>query len=164
MDQVAYLVQLLYSQLGITDTVMNGTADEATMLNYYNRTIEPILASLSEAMARTFLTKTARTQGQSIIYIRNPFKLVPVKDLAEIADKFTRNEILSSNDMRSIIGFRPSDDPKADQLLNKNIPAAANELPPKGAPLVVPKIPIGKLDATQPSLPQGVNGQNGTGS
>jgi len=162
MAQIQYLTTLLYGQLGITDTVMDGTANELTMLNYYNRTIEPVLAAIAEAMARTFLTKTARSQGQSVVYIRDPFKLVPVKDLAEIADKFTRNEVLSSNDMRSIIGFRPSKDPKADQLLNKNIPAAAGELPPPGAPLAIPKVPVAKLDTTAPLLPQGVNGQNGT--
>jgi hypothetical protein len=162
MAQVQYLQAMLYSQLGITEQVMDGSADEPTMLNYYNRTIEPILAAIAEAMARTFLTKTARSQGQAIKYIRNPFALVPVKDLAEIADKFTRNEVLSSNDMRSIIGFKPSSDPKADQLLNKNIPAAAAELPPVGQPLAIPRVPVGKLDVSQPSLPQGVNGQNGT--
>lgn len=155
MDQITYLTQVLYGELGITDTVMNGTADEQTMLNYYNRTIEPILAAIAEAMIRSFLTKTARTQFQSIIYIRDPFKLVPVKDLAEIADKFTRNEILSSNDMRAIVGFQPSDDPKADQLLNKNIPAAADQLPPAGSPLAIPKVPIAKLATDEPPQPQG---------
>ena len=162
MDQITFLTTMLYGQLGITEDVMNGTALEAVMLNYYNRTIEPILAALAGAMKRTFLTKTARSQGQSIIYIRDPFKLVPVADLAEIADKFTRNEVLSSNDMRSIIGFRPSTDPKADVLLNKNLPAAAGTLPAPGAPLVIPKVPVGKIDTTEPSLPQGGNSQNGT--
>jgi hypothetical protein len=167
MAQVQYLTTMLYGQLGITEEVMNGTADEATMINYYNRTVEPILAAIAEAMKRTFLTKTARTQGQSIVYIRNPFLLVPVKDLAEIADKFTRNEILSSNDMRSLIGFRPSKDPKADQLLNKNIPAAYGELPKNGValqkPQLPPKSPFPQVPAI-PSVPvnlQGVNGQNG---
>ena len=155
MSQIEYLTNLLYSQLGLTDTIMNGSAPEEVMLAYYNRTIEPILAAIAGAMARTFLTKTARSQGQSIVYIRDPFKLVPVKDLAEIADKFTRNEVLSSNDMRSIIGFRPSDDPKADQLLNKNIPAAAGELPPVGTPLVIPKVPIAKIATDAPTQPQG---------
>jgi putative sterol carrier protein len=164
MSQIEYLTTMLYGQLGITEAVMNGTADEATMINYYNRTIEPILAAFTEAMIRTFLTKTARSQGQWILYLRDPFKLVPVKDLAEIADKFTRNEVLSSNDMRSVIGFRPSDDPKANVLLNKNIPAAAGELPPPGTPLAIPKVPIAKIAAPAPSIPldQGVNGQNGT--
>lgn len=155
MDQITYLTGLLYGQLGLDETVMNGLALEPTMLNYYNRTIEPILAAITEAMTRAFITKTARSQGQSIIYIRDPFKLVPVAALAEIADKFTRNEVLSSNDMRSIIGFQPSSDPKADQLLNKNIPAAAAELPPPGAPLAVPKIPVGKINTDQSAQPQG---------
>ena len=158
MAQVEYLTTLLYSQLGITDTVMNGTADETTMLNYYNRTVEPLLRAMTEAMIRTFLTKTARAQGQSIVYIRNPFSLVPVKDLAEIADKFTRNEVLSSNDMRSIIGFQPSKDPKADQLLNKNLPIVQTILPKDGAALVKPTIPSQPITP----LPQGANGQNGT--
>lgn len=170
MAQIEFLTTMLYGQLGLTEAVMNGTADEPTMLNYYNRTIEPVLGAIAEAMVRTFLTKTARSQGQWIIYIRDPFKLVPVKDLAEIADKFTRNEILSSNDMRSIVGFRPSSDPKADKLLNKNIPAAAAELPPAGAPLAIPRVPAAKLEGSEPSregaslpsIPQGVNGQNGS--
>jgi Phage portal protein len=164
MDQITYLTTVLYGQLGITDTVMNGTALEPVMLNYYNRTVEPILAAMAQAMIMTFVTKTARSQGQSIIYIRDPFKLVPVADLAEIADKFTRNEVLSSNDMRAIIGFQPSNDPKANLLLNKNIPAAAGTLPPKGAPLIIPKVPTGKLDTTAPPTPEGVPSQNGTGS
>lgn len=164
MDQITYLTALLYSQLGITSAVMDGSADEATMLNYYNRTIEPILAAASEAMARTFLTNTARTQGQAIMYIRNPFLLVPVADLAEIADKFTRNEVLSSNDMRSIIGFRPSSDPKANQLLNKNLPIVQTVLPPAGQPLVKPTIPSKPFNQIPQGTPQGVNGQNGTGN
>ena len=164
MDQVTYLTAMLYGQLGITDAVMNGTADEPTMLNYYNRTIEPILAAVTESMARTFLTRTARSQGQSIVYIRDPFKLVPVKDLAEIADKFTRNEVLSSNDLRSIVGFRPSQDPKADQLLNKNLPIAQTILPAAGQPLVKPVVPAFKAPEVAPREPQGVNGQNGTGT
>lgn len=164
MDQITYLTNTLYGQLGITDTVMNGTADEPTMLNYYNRTIEPILAAIAEAMIRAFLTKTARTQGQSIIYIRDPFKLVPVKDLAEIADKFTRNEVLSSNDMRAIVGFQPSDDPKADVLLNKNIPAAYGQLPEDGVALKKPKLPPKSPFPQVPTIPEGVSSQNGTGS
>jgi len=123
LSQVEYLTKMLYSQLGVTEEVFNGTADEKTMLNYYNRTIEPILGAISEAIARTFLTKTARTQLQSVVYIRDPFKLVAISDVAEIADKFTRNEILSSNEVRGIIGFKPSKDPKADELTNKNLPA-----------------------------------------
>ena len=164
MDQIKYLTDMLYGQLGITDAVMNGTADEPTMINYYNRTIEPILAALAGAMIRAFLTKTARSQGQSIIYIRDPFKLVPVKDLAEIADKFTRNEILSSNDMRAIVGFQPSDDPKANQLLNKNIPAAYGELPQNGVALKKPSLPPKSPFPQVPAIPEGVSSQNGTGS
>lgn len=122
LKQVEYLTAMLYSQLGITEEVMNGTADEAAMINYHNRTIEPILTAIVEAMRRTFLTKTARTQRQSIVFFRDPFKLVPVGDLAEIADKFTRNEILSSNEFRGILGFKPSKEPKADQLVNSNMP------------------------------------------
>ena len=123
LKQVEFLTGLLYAQLGLTEEVFNGTADEKTMLNYYNRTIEPILAALAEGMKRTFLTKTARSQKQSIDYFRNPFDYVAVGDIAEIADKLTRNEILSSNEIRSVIGFQPSKDPKADQLINKNLPA-----------------------------------------
>lgn len=123
MERVKYLVGMLYAQLGLTEEVMNGTADEKAMLNYNNRTIEPILAAITEAMKRSFLTKTARSQRQSIAYFRNPFKLVPIEDIAEIADKFTRNEILSANEIRSVIGLRPSTDPKADELRNSNMPA-----------------------------------------
>jgi Phage portal protein len=168
MDQVTFLTNMLYSQLGLTDTIMNGTADEDTMLGYYNRTIEPILAAITEAMVRTFLTKTARSQGQSIIYIRDPFKLVPVKDLAEIADKFTRNEVLSSNEMRSIIGFKPSTDPKANQLLNKNIPAAYGELPVQSkngeVALTKPQLPSKSPFPQITAIPQGVSSQNGSSS
>jgi hypothetical protein len=164
MDQIKYLTDMLYGQLGITDSVMNGTADEPTMINYYNRTIEPILAAIAGAMVRAFLTKTARSQNQSIIYIRDPFKLVPVKDLAEIADKFTRNEILSSNDMRAIVGFQPSDDPKANVLLNKNIPAAYGELPQDGVALKKPKLPPKSAFPQVPAIPEGVSSQNGSGN
>lgn len=121
MKQIEYLTAQLYSQLGITQTIMDGTADDKTMLNYYNRTIEPIVAAIADERKRKFLTKTARTQGQSIMFFRDPFKLVPVNDLAEIADKLTRNEIATSNEMRQVIGWKPSDDPKADQLVNSNI-------------------------------------------
>jgi hypothetical protein len=122
LKQVEYLVEMLYGQLGITAEVMNGTANEATMLNYYNRTVEPVLAAITEAMKRTFLTKTARTQGQSILFFRDPFKFVPVEQIAEIADKFTRNEIVSGNEIRGFMGIRPSKDPKADELRNSNMP------------------------------------------
>lgn len=127
LKQVEYLTALLYGQLGLTQEIMNGTADEKTMLNYNNRTIEPVLDAIVEAMRRAFLTKTARSQRQTINYFRDPFKLVPVNDIAEIADKFTRNEILSSNEIRSVIGFQPSKDPKADKLQNSNMPAPSEE-------------------------------------
>jgi hypothetical protein len=122
LEQIKLLTDQLYIQLGLTVEVMNGTADEKAMLNYFNRTIEPVIQAIAEAMKRTFLTKTARTQGQSIMYFRDPFKLVPMEVIAEIADKFTRNEIASSNEMRQAIGWRPSKDPKADQLRNSNMP------------------------------------------
>ena len=121
MKQIEYLTNMLYSQLGMTPSVLDGTADEKTMLNYNNRTIEPIVAAFTGAMKRTFLSKTARTQGQTIMAFRDPFKLVPVDNMAEIADKFTRNEILTSNEVRQILGFKPANDPKADQLVNSNI-------------------------------------------
>lgn len=123
MSQVEYLTSMLYSQLGMTQGVLDGSANEKEMLNYYSRITEPILSALVNAMKRTFLTKTARTQGQSIVYFRDPFKLVPVNEIAEIADKFTRNEIMSSNEIRQVIGLSPSDDPNADKLQNKNLKA-----------------------------------------
>lgn len=122
LKQVEFLTAMLYSQLGITEEVMNGTADEKTMLNYRNRTVNPILDAIVEAMHRTFLTKTARTQGQAIRYYRTPFSLVPLSEVADIADKFARNEILSSNEIRQFIGVEPSADPKADELRNSNMP------------------------------------------
>lgn len=121
LKQIEYLMDQLYSQLGLSKAIFDGTADEATMLNYYNRTIEPVLRAICEALNRTFVTKTARTQGQMIDFARDPFKLVPISQLAEIADKFTRNEILSSNEFRGIIGFKPAEDPKADELRNSNL-------------------------------------------
>ena len=121
MKQIEYLTSMLYSQLGITQTILDGTADDKTMLNYYNRTIEPIVSAIVDEMKRKFLTKTARTQGQSIMFFRDPFKLVPINDIAEIADKFTRNEIMTSNEIRQIVGMKPSNDPKADELRNSNI-------------------------------------------
>ena len=121
MKQIEYLTNMLYSQLGITQAVMDGTADEKTMLRYYNATIEPFVATVVDEIKRKFLTKTARAQHQSILYFRDPFSLVPVNDIAEIADKFTRNEIMTSNEIRQIVGMKPSDDPKADQLVNSNI-------------------------------------------
>lgn len=130
MKQIEYLTSMLYSQLGITQGVLDGTADEQTMLNYYSRTIEPIISAITDEMIRKFLSKTARTQGQSIVFFRDPFKLVPAKELAEIADKFTRNEIMSKNEFRQIIGRKPSKDPKADQLINSNISQPDNAKPP----------------------------------
>lgn len=126
MKQIEYLTSMLYSQLGITQGILDGTADEKTMMNYYSRTIEPIVAAVVDEMKRKFLTKTARTQLKSIVYFRDPFKLVPVTQLADIADTFTRNEILSSNEIRQIIGRKPSKDPKADQLVNSNLNQANN--------------------------------------
>jgi hypothetical protein len=122
LAQVEFLTEMLYGQLGLTEEVMNGTADEKAMLNYWNRTIEPVLGAITEAMIRTFLTKTARTQRQSVMFFRDPFRLVPVENIAEIADKFTRNEIMTSNEMRQAVGLAPHPDPKADQLLNSNMP------------------------------------------
>jgi hypothetical protein len=127
MSQIEYLTSMLYSQLGITQSILDGTADEKTMLNYNNRTIEPIISAIVDEMKRKFLTKTARSQNQSISFFRDPFKLVPVNEIAEIADKFTRNEIVTSNEMRQIIGMKPSDDPRADELRNKNLSAPAEE-------------------------------------
>ena len=121
MKQIEYLTSMLYSQLGITQSILDGTADEKTMLNYYTRTIEPIISAIVDEMKRKFLTKTARTQGQSIVFFRDPFKLVPVNEIAEIADKMTRNEIMTSNEIRQEIGLKPSDDPKADKLENSNL-------------------------------------------
>lgn len=122
LDQVQYLTDMLYSQLGLTDEIMKGTADEKAMLNYWNRTVEPLLQAIVESMRRTFLTKTARTQLQSVLFFRDPFRLVPIENIAEIADKFTRNEIMTSNEIRQVIGMVPSKDPKADKLANANMP------------------------------------------
>lgn len=148
MKQVEYLTNMLYGQLGITQTILDGTADDKTMLNYYNRTIEPIMSAIVDEMKRKFLTKTARSQGQSIMFFRDPFKLVPVNDIAEIADKFTRNEIMTSNEIRQIIGMKPSEDPKADQLLNSNISHPAEEIE-------------GISDSTEENKDEGGQNQNG---
>ena len=126
MSQIEYLTNMLYSQLGITKEILEGTASEQVMLNYYNRTIEPILSAITLEMNRKFLTKTARSQRQSIVFFRDPFKLVPINQIAEIADKFTRNEIMSSNEIRQIVGMKPVDDEKADELRNKNLNAQDN--------------------------------------
>lgn len=127
MKQIEYLTNMLYSQLGITQAILDGSADEKTMLNYYNRTIEPILAAITDEMRRKFLSKTARSQNQTVTFFRDPFKLVPVNDIAEIADKFTRNEIMTSNEIRQVVGMKPSDDPNADVLRNKNLSASAED-------------------------------------
>lgn len=134
MKQIEYLTNLLFSQLGITQAILDGSADEQTMLNYHNRTIEPIVAAIVDELKRKFLSKTARAQKQSILYFRDPFKLVPVGQLAEISDKLTRNEIATSNEMRQVIGWKPSDDPGADELRNKNLNASENEVSPQTAP------------------------------
>ena len=133
LKQIEYLTELVFSQLGITQSILDGTADEKTMLNYYNRTIEPIVSVIADEMKRKFLSKTARSQSQSILFFRDPFKLAPINDIAEIADKFTRNEIMSKNEIRQIVGMKPSDDPKADQLINSNIshPDEGSEVPNK---------------------------------
>lgn len=131
MKQVEYLTGMLYSQLGLTQSIMDGSANDKTMLNYYNRTIEPILAAIVDEIKRKFLTKTARTQGQTIMYFRDPFKLVPVNDIAEIADKFTRNEIMTSNEIRQIVGMKPADDPSADELRNKNLNQSSEDIAAK---------------------------------
>lgn len=128
LKQVEYLTNMVYSQLGITQSVLDGTADEKTMLNYMNRTVEPIISAIVDELKRKFLTKTARSQLQSIVYFRDPFRLVPVNDIAEIADKFTRNEIMTSNEIRQIVGMQPSKDPKADELVNSNISQAKQDM------------------------------------
>ena len=130
MKQIEYLTSMLYSQLGITQGVLDGTADEQTMLNYHSRAVEPIISAFVDEMKRKFLTKTARSQNQSIMFFRDPFKLVPVDKLAELADKFTRNEIMSKNEIRQIVGMKPSDDPKADQLINSNISQPTDQVQP----------------------------------
>lgn len=146
MKQIEYLTNMFYSQIGVTPSVLDGTADEKTMLNYNNRTVEPIVAAIVNALKRCFLSKTARTQGQTIMSFHNPFKLVPINNIADIADKFTRNEILSSNEIRQIIGFKPSDDPKADRLVNSNI-SQPNDGDPNGA------TPVDATPAKSPKFP-----------
>ena len=133
MKQVEYLTGMLYSQLGLTQSIMDGSADDKTMLNYYNRTVEPILAAITDEIKRKFLTKTARAQKQTVMYFRDPFKLTPVVDLAEIADKFTRNEIMTSNEIRQIVGMKPATDPSADELRNKNLNQSIEEVGNKKA-------------------------------
>lgn len=127
MPQVEYLTSTLYSQLGITAEILNGSASEETMMNYYSRTIEPCISAIVDGMKIKFLTKTARSQKQSLVFFRDPFKLVPTSNLAELADKFTRNEIMSSNEFRQIVGLLPANDPKADELRNKNLNAGEGQ-------------------------------------
>lgn len=146
MSQIEYLTSMLYSQLGITQSILDGTADEKTMLNYNNRTIEPIISAIVDEMKRKFLTKTARSQHQSISFFRDPFKLVPVNDIAEIADKFTRNEIMTSNEIRQVVGMKPSEDPRADELRNKNLSA------PSGSNQQSKEMPIAEVDSIRDSV------------
>lgn len=129
MAQIEYLVSMLYGQLGLTPEILNGTADEKTMINYHNRTIKPLLVAVTEAMSRSFITKTGRSQGQAIKFFRDPFELTSVSTMAEVADKFTRNEIMTSNEIRSFMGIMPSTDPKADELRNSNMPAPSESAP-----------------------------------
>jgi hypothetical protein len=142
MSQIEYLTKMLYGQLGLTEEVMNGTADEKAMLNYWNRTVEPILTAIVEAMRRSFLTKTARTQKQSVLFFKDPFRLIPIENIAEIADKFTRNEIMTANEIRGIIGFPPHSSPKADQLTNSNMPPTGTGAQPQAThvPLAIDKL------------------------
>jgi hypothetical protein len=141
MAQVEYLTSMLYSQLGLTTSIMDGTAEEATMLNYYKRTIKPVTAAIVDSMYRTFVSKTGRTQGQRLMVYADPFMLVPMSSLADIADKLTRNEVLSSNDMRSVIGFKPDPDPESDKLRNKNL-NDPNKTPPQSQPKIQIQNPI----------------------
>ena len=145
MSQIEYLTSMLYSQLGITQSILDGTADEKTMLNYNNRTIEPIISAIVDEMKRKFLTKTARSQHQSISFFRDPFKVVLVNDIAEIADKFTRNEIMTSNEIRQVVGMKPSEDPRADELRNKNLSASS------GSDQQSEEMPIAEVDSVEGS-------------
>ena len=164
LTQVEFLTQMLYGQLGLTEEIMNGTADEKAMLNYWNRTIEPVLTAMVESMRRTFLTKTARTQKQTIEFFRDPFRLVPIENIAEIADKFTRNEIMTSNEMRQVVGMAPHPDPKADQLLNSNMPQGSptpTGVPTNGKPSLV-DLAASLTMADEPEIKDlERNGQNG---
>ena len=163
MKQIEYLTSMLYSQLGFHQTILDGTADEKTMLNYTNRTIEPIASAIVDELKRKFLTKTARTQGQSIEFFRNPFRLVPINNIAEIADKFTRNEILTSNEIRQIIGMKPSNDPKADQLINSNIAQPTVEDPYAEEPYEEEQVDPSVMDEVNEGVndtPKGVSWDN----
>ena len=141
MKQIEYLTNMVYSQIGMTQSILDGTADEKTMLNYYNRTVEPILAAIVDELKRKFLSKNARSRMQTVTFFRDPFKLVPVNDIAEIADKFTRNEIMTANEIRQVIGMKPSDDPRADELRNKNLSAPAGSEQPSN--------PVGSMTDNQ---------------
>lgn len=152
MKQIEYLTNMVYSQLGVTQSVLDGTADEKTMLNYNNRTIEPILSAIADEFKRKFLSKTARSQNQTVAFFRDPFKLVPVNDIAEIADKFTRNEIMTSNEIRQVIGMKPSDDPNADVLRNKNLSASVEQQK---------KLPINEAISGDKDQKEKETGQNG---
>lgn len=152
LKQIEYLTALAYSQLGITQEIMNGTADEAAMTNYYSRMIEPIVSAIVDEFKRKFLTKTARSQRQSIMFYRDPFKLVPIGTVAEMADKFTRNEIMSSNEFRQVIGLKPSKDPRADELRNKNLNESADQEKTMAA---------GKESIAKPLEEEGKENQNG---
>lgn len=155
MDQIEYLMKTLYNQLGLTEEVFNGTADERAMLNYNNRTIEPILSAIADEYRRKFLSKTARIQGQSIMFFRDPFKLVPVSNLADLADKLTRNAILSSNEFRAILGYKPDDNPQSNALVNKNMPMdETGQTPLLEAPMEEPYDPNAPVDAAAPPLPE----------
>lgn len=157
MTQIEFLTAQLYEQLGLSEDVMNGTANEAAMINYWNRTVEPFLTAIVEGMRRTFLTKTARTQKQWILFFRDPFKLVPISEIAEISDKFTRNEIATSNEMRQVVGWKPSPEPKADQLINSNMPVGDTGVGPN------PDVPVEdpELSAALEQFGMGA-GANGT--
>ena len=158
MAQIEFLTQMLYGQLGLTNEVMNGTADEKTMLNYWNRTIDPTLNAIAQAIRRSFLTKTARTQGQTVEYFRDPFRLIPIENIAKIADVFSRNEIMSANEIRQVLGLRPSTDPKADKLINSNLRGQT----PSGFSQVAAPKPTGT--SAVPALTSGgsTNGNNGS--
>lgn len=162
LSQVTYLTEMLYSQLGLTDTIMNGSANESTMINYYKRTIEPLVKAVTEAMVRTFLSKTARTQGQSITFYRDPFALMPMSEFAKLADMLSRNEIATPNDLRAAIGWKPSKDPKADQLNNSNMPTPAPVKPPPRAPFPPSSRQVPMIRQLPQLTAGGGNSQNGT--
>jgi Phage portal protein len=163
LGQIEMLIKQLYAELGVTNEIINGTADEAAKIDYYNRTVEPITAAIIEGMRRTFLTKTARSQGQWIMGFRNPFILVPIKDLADIADKFSRNEILAPNEFRGLLGFKPDKDPKSDKLINSNMPQSQPQQS-LSSPQDQPQLPQGQfpLSLSPATTPNGKGSQNGT--